>query len=82
MSKTGRFYIRHENRLFCVEPISKYADRNADWNNGIKASDLPEGGAIHPSDSIITNKNFKNIHMLKEGESPLSFVKNLVANGS
>ena len=26
MSKTGRFYIKHEGRLFCVEPISKYAD--------------------------------------------------------
>ncbi len=80
MSKTGRFYIRHEGRLFCVEPVSKYADRNADWDNGIKTTDLPNGGAIQPNDSVITDKHFKNIQMLKQGESPLSFIKNMVAN--
>lgn len=78
MSKTGTFYIRHEGRLFCVEPISKHAGRNADWENGIKKSDLPTGGAIHPDDSVITDKDFKNIQVLGKGVSPLSFIKNLI----
>ena len=73
MSKTGRFYIRHENRLFCVEPISKYADRNADWDNGIKATDLPDGGAIHPTDSIITDKNFQEYSHAKTRRITIEF---------
>jgi len=80
MSKTGRFYIHKEGRTFLVEPISKYAQRNAEWENGIKKSDLPKGGAIHPDDSIITDEDFKNIVTLNKVESPISYITKLLEN--
>lgn len=81
MSKTGRYYITKidkvtgKTRTFCVEPISEFANRNSDWNNG--AGGFATGGAVHPSDSIIDNTNFKNIHFLSKGESPNSFIDKL-----
>lgn len=81
MSKTGRFYVTHKGRTFCVEPISKYAERNANWDNGLKKEDMPIGGAIHPNDSIIDDENFKNIAILGKGESPLSYIQKLIENG-
>jgi hypothetical protein len=63
-------------RKFIVEPISEHAYRNADWNNGLKESDKPKGGAIHPDDSIITEKTCKNITMT-DG-SPYSVIEKLL----
>jgi hypothetical protein len=74
MSKYGTFYVKKGGRLFLVEPISEHANRNADWNNGIKEADLPFGGAVHPSDSIITDDKFKNIITLGPGISPLGYI--------
>ena len=74
MSNTGRFYVRHGGRTFIVEPISNHPDRNADWTNG--GIDKIKGGAIRPEDSII--KDDEVITTLGPGESPLSFINNLL----
>lgn len=63
MSYTGRYFICNLNGKVeqVVEPISDHPDRNADWKEGV--SNLPIGGSITESESIITPKNgFKNIH--------------------
>ena len=66
-------------RKFRVEPISKHAERDAEWLNGIKKKDLPIGGAIHPDDSVITEENgYTNIHILKKGESYMSKISEII----
>ena len=74
MGKYGRFYVKKGDRLFLVEPISENANRNADWNNGLKKADMAKGGAVHPDESIITDDKFKNIVTLGPGESPLGYI--------
>ena len=76
MKNTGVFYVQKGDRLFRVEPISKHADRNADWGT-TDTTNLPEGGAIHPDDSIIRDGQFKNIMTLGPGISPLSAIDKL-----
>lgn len=79
MRNSGRFYVKVKDRLFYVEPVSKYADRNADWDNGMK--NYPIGGAVHPEDSIVKEgKRFKNVVTLDKGVSPIGYIEQLVAN--
>jgi len=78
MKNTGRFYVKVKGRLFCVEPVSKYADRNADRDNGMK--NYPIGGAVHFEDSIVKEgKRFKNVVTLGKGVSPIGYIENLIA---
>lgn len=78
MKNSGRFYVKVKGRLFYVEPISKHADRNADWDNGMK--NYPIGGAVHPEDSVISEgKRYKNVVTLGKGVSPLGYIDQLVA---
>jgi len=76
----GTFYIKKGNRLFYVEPLHNHAERNADWNNGLKKKDMPIGGAIHPNDSKISEEKFKNIITLGVGESPLEYIDRMCQN--
>ena len=77
MGMYGRFTVQKGNRLFVVEPISKFAMKNANWGK-TDTTNLPIGGAVHPDDSIITKENgFKNIHTLAVGQSPNSFIDSL-----
>ena len=78
MSNTGRFYVHKDGRTFVVEPISKHANRNSGWKNGLKDSDMAKGGAVHPDDSIIKDDEFKNIVTLGPGVSPLSYIDKLL----
>jgi len=83
MSYTGRYYTTiidntGKSRTFCIEPISEFPDRNADWTNG--GIDEVTGGALLPQESLITNDKFKNIYLLKPGESPNGFIKDLIEN--
>lgn len=83
MSETGRFYFRHNGKLYCVEPIDN-GNRDGDWGNQIPGSNKVEKvkakykGAIKESESIITEENgFTNIVELKPGQSPLEYIESL-----
>lgn len=79
MSKTGRYTVEVDGRIFIVEPQSEFANRNADWEKGMR--DKPKGGATHPDDSVINKKTCKNIITLPKGSSPESYIRKLIAEG-
>lgn len=61
MSNTGRFTVHDikTGRTFVVEPIMPGKVRRNEWTDSV---DNASGGAIHKSESIITEENgFKNI---------------------
>ena len=82
---SGRYYITdiETGRNFCVEPIG---DPHTVWGDINPATKEIEGsygekyrGSIDEKDSIITEENgFKNIVTLRAGESPDSFINNLL----
>lgn len=85
MSKTGRFYVKHGDRTFVVEPIGNSLAREkfGDINPATKKVEGNYGdkhpGVIDPADSVITEENgFKNIKTLKPGESPFDYINELL----
>ena len=71
---TGRYIIVGE-KTYVVEPILPRAFRVRFGNDSIDPTD---GGAIHESDSIVTEANgFKNIVDLQPGQSPEEFLRQL-----
>lgn len=77
---TGKFYVTKGGRTFLVEPISKNAERGADWGHG-DLSNRPIGGACHPDDSVISDETHKNIVTLDPGVSPLGYIDQLLNEG-
>jgi hypothetical protein len=91
MSETGRYYVKHGNRTFVVEPIDNTeGNGRKKWGDINPATKKVEGtygskytGAIHEDDSIITKQNgYDELYILGPGESPDSFINNLVNRGS
>lgn len=87
MSKTGRYYVKVNGRTFCVEPIDNTLGNGREqWGDLNPSTGKIEGnygdknlGAIHEDDSIITEENgFKNIVDLKPGQSPDSYINELL----
>ena len=86
MSDSGRFYVIVEGRKFCVEPIDNSVGKRKQWGDVDVVTKKTTGdygekhrGAIHESDSIITEGNgFKNIVTLPGGVSPLGYIAELV----
>jgi len=83
MSETGRFYFRHNGKVYCVEPIDN-GNRDGNWGNQIPGANKVEKvtskykGAVKESESIITEENgFKNIVMLEPGQSPFEYIERL-----
>lgn len=75
----SRYYITNGKRTFWVEPIDPF-NRGADWGQ-TDLSNRPQGGGIHPDESIIREENgFKNIQILPPGVSPDSVVSELLSN--
>jgi len=82
---TGRYYITDfkTKRTFCVEPIG---DDRTNWGDVDPVTKKLTGdygkkhrGSIDEADSIITKENgFKNIVTLPAGESPQSYIDNLL----
>ena len=78
MSKYGTFTVTKNGRTFVVQPVSEHAERGGDWGH-TDLSNRPIGGAMHPDDCTITAENgFKNVVTLGPGESPLSYIDNLL----
>lgn len=78
-SQSGRFYIvdKQSGRKFLVEPIGK---PRTDFGDSI-INQHQEPGSIDKKDSIITEENnFKNIKTLNIGESPISYINQLLNN--
>lgn len=87
MSNTGRYYVKVKGRTFCVEPIDNTEGKGRkQWGDVNPSTKKVEGdygnkyiGAIHEDDSIITEENgFTNISSLKPGQSPESFINDLL----
>lgn len=85
MSNTGRYYITDEEtgRVFCVEPISN--NNRSNWGDVNPATKHIEGsygkkhkGSINKEESIITEKEFKNITILEAGSNPIDFINKLL----
>jgi hypothetical protein len=78
MSKTGRFYVRKGDRVFCVEPIDRHEGKKSLWGDLDPVTKKHSGdygnkhsGSVLPENSIITEENgFINIVELPEGTSP------------
>ena len=84
MGQYGRYavYDPISGRKFVIEPISRFAEKGADWGK-TDLSNRPIGGAVHPDDSIITEDNgFKNIVVLGPGESPMSAINSILKDTS
>lgn len=90
MSKTGRFFIKKGGRTFLIEPIDNTKGKGkAVWGDVNPATGKVEGnygikdvGSVTESESIILKENgFKNIKTLGVGESPESYIENLIAEG-
>ena len=83
--ETGRFYVKHKDKTFCVEPIDTRT-RPLEWGDVNPATGKVEGsygdkykGSIKEEDSIITEENgFKNITYSGIGGSPMSIIEKLV----
>lgn len=76
MGKYGTFTVVKDGRTFVVEPLDKF-ERGGDWGH-TDLSNKPQGGAVHPDNSVITEENgFKNIVTLEPGRSPLSYIDSL-----
>lgn len=91
MSNTGRYYIHRGDRTFFVEPIDNSQGRGKSvWGDINPATGTIEGnyggkstGSVTEGESIITEENgYKNIVTLKSGESPDSYINNLIKMGS
>lgn len=89
MSDTGRYYVKVGERTFCVEPIDNTLGKGRQkWGDIDPATKTVSGtygdknlGAIHEEDSIITKENgYDEIHFIGPGESPDSFINNLLKN--
>ena len=89
MSKTGRYYVKVDNRVFCIEPIDnslgksrrKFGDIDPVTKKVTGSYGDKYVGAIHEDDSIITEeKGFKNIMMLDKG-SPEGYIRHLIETG-
>lgn len=88
MNNTGRYYIVDfkTGRKFCIEPLLDGEHTNwGDLNPSTKKIEGSYGekyiGAIDRKDTIITENNgFKNIIELKPGESPDSYIQELLRN--
>ncbi len=87
MSKSGRFYVQKNGRTFVVEPIDNTMGKGRKkWGDVDPASGEIQGsygskelGAIHEDDTVITEANgFKNIVTLGVGESPDSYIEELI----
>ena len=86
-SETGRYMIidQKTGRKFMVEPIG---DPHTTWGDINPATKQVEGdygdkhkGSIKEDESIITEENgFKNIKILKVGESPTGYINELLNN--
>lgn len=87
MSDTGRYYIidKETGRKFCVEPIDN-SKRPADWGDLDPVTKKITGkygqkhkGSVTEDESIINEENgFKNIVELEPGQSPESYIDNLL----
>jgi len=89
MSDTGRHYVTVKGRTFCIEPIDNTKGKGRKgWGDYNPATGKVEGsfgnksvGAIHESESIITEKNgFKNIITLEPGTSPMGYIESIVGS--
>ena len=84
---TGRFLVTTKSgRKFLVEPIGYTRTAFGDINPATKQVEGNYGekypGSIDPKDSVISKENgFKNIIMMEPGESPLSYIDQLEAEG-
>ena len=86
MSDTGRHFIYVDGRTFCVEPIDNSLGKGRKWGDLDPATKKVTGhygekhiGAIHESDSIITEANgYRNIEILDGGVSPMGHILNLI----
>jgi len=84
-SETGAYMIvdQKTGRKFMVEPIG---DSHTVWGDINPATKKVEGdygdkykGSIDEKDSVITEENgFKNIKILKVGESPTNYINELL----
>jgi hypothetical protein len=82
---TGRFIVTTpQGRTFWVEPISP-RNHNSQWGDVNPATGTVEGsyghkykGSVTEEDSMIKGDGFKEIHTLGIGESPFSFIENLI----
>ena len=90
MSDSGRFYVKVDGRTFYVEPIDSTMGKGRKmWGDIDPATKTVSGnygskhlGAIHEDESIITKENgFKNIQSIPPGESPISYIEQLVKKG-
>jgi len=86
-AETGRYMVIDQatGRKFLVEPIG---DPHTVWGDINPATKKVEGdygdknkGSIDEKESIITEENgFKNIKTLKVGESPMTYINELLKN--
>ena len=83
MSDTGRYFVKclETGKIFCVEPIDDSPHRKI-WGDINPSTKKLEGnygaknkGSIKTYESIITKDNgFKNIIILKPGQSPSDYI--------
>lgn len=87
MSDSGRFYVKVEGRTFCIEPIDSTMGKSRKmWGDIDPATKTVSGnygnkhiGSINEDESIITKENgFTNIQSISPGESPISYIEQLV----
>lgn len=79
MGQYGRYRVTDQKtgRKFDVEPISKSAEKGADWGK-TDLSNRPIGGAVHPDESMISEGTHKNIVITEKGVSPMSVIDEIL----